>query len=368
MRSFTQILWSILRTIFTTALILAGLGAFGAVLANTIAQVVASLAGVLLIFVVIKFEKGFNWKFDFGILRTLLSYGFPLSIGTILGGILAQLYNSLMVIYASPDLTEGLVLIGNYGAATNFGVLVSFLTVPISTTMFPLFSKFKKNDPQLKSIYRLAVKYTVMITIPVVLVIILLAAPLSRVIYGIRYPFVAEYLSLFLLTYAWEGLGGITLGNAISGLGESGVSFRSSVLTFITGAVLVFILAPRYNIPGIIIAMIIAPRAGWIYQTIWAKKNMNMTVDWGSSAKIYATALAAFAISYLIINTLDLNGWVALLVGGFSYLIIYSIGLPLSGALRRSDISQISVMTESLGPIRPLINAVLGLLNSITRN
>jgi hypothetical protein len=95
---------------------------------------------------------------------------------------------------------------------------------------------------------------------------------------------------------------------------------------------------------------------------------MNMTVDWGSSAKIYATALAAFAISYLIINTLDLNGWVALLVGGFSYLLIYTIGLPLSGALRRSDISQISVMTESMGPIRPLINAVLGLLSSITRN
>ncbi len=360
-RSFTQIFWSLMRTVFTVALLLIGLGAFGAVLAYTASQIVAGLVGVLLVFLVIKFEGG-KTSLSWTVLRKFLSYGLPVSMGSLIGGVLSQLFNSLMVIYVATD------LIGNYGAATNFGVLVSFLTVPISTTLFPLFSKFKKNDVELKAIFRLAVKYTAMITIPVVLVIIALSAPLTRIIYGVDYPYVAEYLNLYILTFAWEGLGGISLGNAISGVGESKVSFRASVYTFITGTILVFALGPTYGIVGILITMIICPRAGWIYQITWAKKNMNLTVDWGSTVKIYLTAFAAFAATYLLVSVLSLKGWIALVAGGLTYLLIYAFGLPLSGAIKKSDLSQLGVLVEGLGPIGRIGRSLLSILGRFTKD
>ena len=245
-----------------------------------------------------------------------------------------------MVIYVATD------LIGNYGAATNFGTIVSFLTVPISTTLFPLFSKFKKNDPELKLIFRIAVKYTAMITLPVVLVMIALSGPLTKVIYGADYPYVAIYLNLYLLNFAWEGIGGLSLNNAINGVGESRVGLRAGIITLITGTILVFILGPTYGIIGILITSIICNRAGWLYQIIWAKRNMNLTVDWRSTTRIYLTAVAAFLTTYILVNILNLNDWTALIIGGLTYLIVYLPGLPLSGALKKIDLSRLDVMTE----------------------
>jgi len=360
LRSFTQILWSITRTAFTVGLLLIGMGAFGAVLAFTASQLVAGLLGVLLIFIFIKFEAG-KPSLSWAMMKEFLSYGIPVSISSLIGGILNQLYNSIMVIYVATD------LIGNYGAAVNFGVLVGFFTFPIATTLFPLFSKFKPGDPQLKSIFRMAVRYTAMITLPVVMVIIVISGPLTQLIYGADYPYVAVYLNLYILAYAFEGLGGLSLGNAIVGIGQSKISLRSSILTFILGASLVLLLGPTYGMVGILLTMIIAPRAGWLYQIIWARRNTELTVDWSSTARIYATSLLAAIIAYLLIYVPKLRGWPALLVGGLTYLVVYLFGLPLSGALKRSDVDQFEALVDELGPLGRIGGWIISLLGRFTR-
>ena len=361
-RGFSQVLWSVLRTILTVILILIGLGAFGAVLANTVSQIMTGFLGILLIFMATRFERGVSWKFDFGVLKTLLNYGFPMSLSTLLRGVLTQVFSSLMVIYASTE------LIGNYGAATNFGVLVSFFTIPITQTMFPLFSKFKRDDPQIKSIYYLVVKFTAMVILPVSFVIILLSDPLSRIIYGVQYPYVALYLSLYLLVFIGEGLGDWTLWSLISGLGESNVTFRSSILMFVSGTVLAILLAPGYQIVGILIAMNIAPKIGWLYHVFWVKKNLNISLEWGSMARLYLAALVAFAGAFLVLNYFNFSDWLSLFVGGFSYLILYVVVLAISGALRHDDISQIRIITESIKPLKPVVDFVLSLLSLLVRN
>ncbi len=361
LRSVTQIIFSVVRGVMSVFLVLIGLGAFGAMFSYTLSLVLTGLVGVLLVFAFVRFKSD-DGGVNFGTLKMLLSYGFPLSLGVILGGVLSQIYNSLIIFYASTD------MIGNYGAATNFGVLISFLTVPISTVLFPLFSKFRRDDPQLKSIFRAAVKYTSMMTLPVVLVIILLAAPLSRIIFTMDYPLVPLYLSLYILTFAFEGLGGLSLGSVISGVGESRVQLVSSVYTVVMGASLALLLIPRLQIVGLLITMIIAPRAGWLYQTLWARKNLGFTVDWGATARIYGTALVAFVASYLVVNVPPLEGWVALICGGFAYLFVYLVGLPLCGALRLDDCKLLGAIMDSFGPFAPIFRFALSLLAKLARD
>jgi O-antigen/teichoic acid export membrane protein len=361
--SLTQILWSVMRTLFSVVFLLVGLGAFGAVLGNTASQVVAGSVGTLLLFIFIKFERGSGRGFDWGMLRTFLGYGLPLSISALIGGVLSQIYNYAMVLYVATE------LIGNYGAASSFGVLLSFLMVPITTSLFPLYSKFKKDDPQLKLIFQMSVKYIAMLILPAVLAIIVIASPLSRLLYGANdYPYVPLYLSLFILTYAWEGLGHASLSNLISGVGESRALLNSSICTFFTGIIFVLILVPRYRMIGLLITMVLGGLGGWIYQILWAKKKLGITVDWRSMAKIYASAIAAFAGAYLIVNVPNLYGWSALILGGLTYLIIYLICLPLSGALRREDFAQLNKMSEILGPLHRMFEYILYLIGRLARD
>ncbi|MCX6648480.1 MAG: flippase [Candidatus Bathyarchaeota archaeon] len=361
LRSITQILYSALRGIFGIVLLIIGMGTFGAIFSYTLSMFLTAIVGMLLIFTYIKFNKE-DGAISLKTLKMLLSFGFPLSIGTIVGGVLSQVYNSLIIIYASTD------MIGNYGAAMNFGVLLTFITVPITIVLFPLFSKFKKDDPQLKILYRSSVKYTSIITLPVVLVIILLASPLSHVIYTTEYPLVPLYLSLYILSFAFEGLGGLSLINLISGIGESKVLFNSSLASFAAGIITALILIPKFQIVGLLITVLIAQRVGWLYQIIWARKNLTFTIDWASTIRIYATGLAAFIVSYSLINLLKLQEWVALVSGGATFLLIYLISLPLSGSLNRVDIEQLEAITGTMGPLKPLLKILIRILRIRIKN
>jgi stage V sporulation protein B len=360
LRSVTQIIYSVVRGVVGVALTLVGFGAFGAALSYTVALMLSAVAGVVLVFAFVRFGVGGEGA-SLASLRMLLGYGFPLSLGGIIGGVLSQIYNTLMILYASTD------AIGNYGAAANFGVLVTFFTVPIATVLFPLFSKFKRGDPQLEFLFRSAVKYTSMLTLPVVLVMIVLASPLSRVVFTREYPLVPLYLSLFILTFAFEGLGGISLSNLISGLGESRVLLVSSVCVFVVGAVLALVLVPSFQIVGLLVTMVVAPRAGWLYQTLWVRRNVGLSVDWGASLRVYVSGFAAFAVSYLVVNGFKLQGWVALVVGGFCFLVVYALGLPLSGALTRVDVGQLEAIAEGMGPLRGVLMVGIRLFERFMR-
>jgi O-antigen/teichoic acid export membrane protein len=337
------------------------LGAFGATLSYTSSLVLTGLVSVILIFLFIRFEPG-DGGFDFNILKMLIVYGFPLSVSNLLNGILSQVYSSMMILYATTD------MIGNYGAAVNFGVLVSFLTIPIATALFPLFSKFKRDDPQLKTIFQSATRYTAMLTLPIILVLVLLAGPVSRIIYSNEYSLVPLYLSIYIITYAFEGLGGSALTNLISAVGESRVVLVSTVFNCVVGTILALILVPSYGIIGMLITMLISPRASWLYQIFWAKKTLGYTIDWMGTFKIYAISIAAFAFSYVVLHGFSLMGWIAIVVSGFCYLLVYVPGLPLSGALRREDFSILDIMVGSFGPLAPIAKYFLSILSRLVRD
>jgi len=332
------------------------------VVAHTVSQVIAGLVGLLLLFVFIKFQNVSKESFSWDILKNFLAYGLPLSIGTLFHGVLAQIYQYIMVLYVTTD------LIGNYGAAVTFGTLVSLLTGPISTTLFPLYSKFKRGDPELKAIFQTAVKYTAMVTLPASLAIIAVAEPLARILFGVNdYPYVPLYLSVYILNYAWEGLGGISLGTLISGIGESKISLRSSILTFATGLILALILVPRFGMVGILVTIVLDSRGGWLHNTIWVKKNLGITVNWGSTARIYIVGFIAFAAAYIVTTHVGLQGWLALISGVSTYFIVYLIGLPVGGAIKRSDMRLIETTINAKGALAPIIHRVISLISKFVK-
>jgi len=358
-RSGVQILWSISRAVISVALVLIGWGSSGAVWGYSCAFLVAAGAGLLLLWVLVK--PGTSIKDPIKTLRLLLGFGIPFYLATLISGGLNQVYNSLMAVNVPTD------IIGNYGAAMNFGGLVSFLTLPIGTVLFPMFAKLRRDDPNLKMLFQSAVKYTSLLTTPVVACIVLLAEPLTGLIYGADYPYASLFLSLYVLIFAFEGLGGVSMSNLINGIGESGVIFRSSVITFIVGAPLALILIPRYQIIGLLVTMIVAPRFGWLYMVMWMRRALGFVVNWVGAARSYASSFLAFGVSYVLIHSLGLGGVAALVVGGVSFLATYFVVLPLSGALGDVDFQVLNGMTEGLDPMAPFIKKMLSLMRMLSR-
>ena len=133
--SLTVIIHSILKSLLAPVLVLLGYGAFGAVLGNTTPILITGILGITI--VVVAFLKDSSSRgsalSNLQASKILLSYGYPLFLSTLLFKGLNQFYNILIAMYVDPS------MIGNYKVATNFSVLITFLTMPIASVLFPLF-------------------------------------------------------------------------------------------------------------------------------------------------------------------------------------------------------------------------------------
>jgi len=361
LRSIIQIIWSISRGIFAVALVWLGYGKFGVIISYSLSYLLAGLLGILFVYLFIKFRNGSELVGFRGIFQLLLGFGLPIYAGSLLSSGLSQWYNSLMILNVPTD------LIGNYGAATNFGVLVSFLTMPIGTVLFPLFSRVDRNDPQLKLLFDSAVKYTTLLATPIVALLILMSSSLIQVIYGLNYPYAALYLSGYLLLFVFEGLGGTSLSYLILGIGETRVSFISMIVTFIVGVPLSFVLISRYQILGLIAASIIAPRFGWLFIIFWMKKNIGFTIDWSGSLKIYGLTIGVFIVSYFVLNFLNLDGWLKLVIGSVLFFALFFLGLPFTRILNKGALRELDKVVSVSGPVTPILRYLISVIRLLTK-
>ena len=84
-----------------------------------------------------------------------------------------------MAVYA------GASMMGNYYAAAYFSVLLTFISIPISTALFPAFSKLNaEKEPELvKTVFASSVKYTSMLLVPATMILITLSTPLINFLF-----------------------------------------------------------------------------------------------------------------------------------------------------------------------------------------
>jgi hypothetical protein len=77
--------------------------------------------------------------------------------------------------------------------------------------------------------------------------------------------------------------------------------------------------------------------------------------------------LGAFAVAYPVSNMLGLGGWFGLISGVAIYGLLYLVFSPLSGALRRGDIEDLSQVVDVAGPFARPIRVVLGVIGRLAR-
>ena len=375
LNSVTLIVQSIFKAVLVPGLVIMGLGVFGAIIGFTFAFLIAGITATLLLWLLYRklpqeimhphsleaSQSQGNKREARTNIKLLLKFGLPLSIGTIIATFQTQFYTILMGIYVSTD------LIGSYSLATTFVVLITFLATPVTTMLFPAFSKLdpKKDKESLKSVFQFSVKYAALFVVPMAVLVMALSEPAVATLFGNKYTSTPLFLSLLAIAYLFTAFGSLSTGNFINGQGKTSFNLKLSVITAAIGFPLSIILASQFGVTGIILTTLVAGLPSLMISLHWIKKHYALTIDWVSSAKIIFSSAIAGASSYTLQSQLTFSSLMNLLIGAAVFAAVLLPSILLTRTINQSDVKNLRAMITPLGPINRILNPALNIIEKL---
>ena len=376
LHSFTVICQALAKTAVAPVLVLLGYGIFGAVVGYTFSFIVGGTIGVTALYFFVyrpisKKRQRTGQRHTIETLKPMLGYGVPLSISTIIYGLLTQFYVFTMANFI-PNSVQGNSVIGNYNAALNFAVLLTFLTVPISTVLFPVFAKLNpQSDRELvKSVFAASVKYASILLIPATMMVMALSMPIVNTLFGEKYSYAPIFLALYVINALYAAAGSLSLNSFLSGLGETKMMMMQAFITAPIGLLLALVSIPLFQntlglagpVFGVILAINLATVPAITWGLHWINKRFGAKADFKSSAKILIASTFAAALSFLttmflhdplthLTTRTTFEALIQLAIGTAVFLAVYVSTAPLIGAVTQSDITTLRTLLAELGPI-----------------
>ncbi len=344
------------KAIVSTALVLLGFGIAGALVGYLAGYIVAAGVGTLVIFIMLhekqRTGESASFRRDLG---ALVQYSAPLYISSLLLTGFVPLYQSLMLAVFTTDAD-----IGNYKAAINLTTMIAVLSIPITTALLPAFSKLDSSAVQkTKAFFKLANKYTALLTAPVMLLVIIFSGEIVQVVYGARYESAPLFLATYSLLYFLVGIGFLIFTGFYIGLGDTRTFLAISLITFFTLAMLSPILASAYGVLGLIVAFLAASASGTLYALYVARTKFGIEFDTRSVIKIYLISIFSGIPSVALLRLSTLPVLFNLIGGALLYLFIYMTLIPLSGVIRHSELQSAAYILQKVKPLAPITKLLL---------
>ena len=361
--SITFVVQSIVKTSFMVALVAVGLGAFGAVLGNILSLLMAGLTGLLLVWLVYKnFPKTGEQNMEImENIKLMLRYGVPLSIGSIVHGLLLQFYTFTLAIYSTD------AMIGNYSIATTFVILITFFATPVATMLFPAFSKLnaEKDKDTLRSVFGFSVKYGSILVIPVATLVMALSRPAVFTLFGDKYEFTPLFLLMLSSAYLFVAFGSLSVNTLLTGQGKTRLVMKLGLLTAAIGFPLSYVLISQFGVIGLILTTLTAGLPTLIISRVWIWKHYNLTVSWVFSGKILFSSAVPAVLTYLVVSYTNFANWLQLIIGVCVFLPLFLVLVLFTKTVERSDLDNLRNMTASLGPLHKIFAFLMNLVEKI---
>ncbi|MGB9959788.1 MAG: flippase [Candidatus Bathyarchaeales archaeon] len=331
------------KAIISISLVLLGFSVTGAVIGYVAGYVIAAVVGISILFILIRKKEVKQSANSLSDLKILISYGAPLYISALLSGFIPT-YQNIMLAFFTTDAD-----IGNYKAATNFIALMSILTVPITTTLLPAFSKINSlTNQKIKEFYKIANKYTAMVIVPLAFLIIIFSREIVEIIYGSTYQSAPIFLAIYCLLYLSVGIGYIVLPSLYNGLGQTKTTLKMSLTTLLVLAVLSPILTKTYSVPGLIIAFITASTVGTIYGFYVARINFKIELTIKTQLKIYLNSAVSSIPAILVLSLASSPKILNVAIGGLLYLLTYLTLIPLTKTMTLQELRKTLRITQKI--------------------
>ena len=361
--SFLRNIESISRSIFSPILIYIGLNITGALIGTGIGFLISSLIGIIFLSKRLIFlNKNINYNDFKKILKNILYFGMPLYFSSLFQNIEIQLRRLLMAYNISN------IDIGNYSTAMNFSLLIGILLTPITSSIFPAFSKLKIEEERskLQNIFKISIKYTSLMVIPVSIILSILSKNIVLILYGNAYKKASFYLSMYLLSYLSTGIGRFIIPAFLNGQGETKRTLEIDIINLFISFALSAYLISKIGIPGVFIAITISQIISNIYGLNIIHKKYGISMSYISSLKVIITSLLSGLITIIVQRLVFLNNLILnTMIIGIVYLIALFITTPLTGTINLNDLNNIQNLTKEIIVIKPIIGVMLKLQKEI---
>ena len=363
--SYTAVISAIFY-VFAPILVYFGYGALGAMIGFTMSSVAGAIVPLIFLYFFIfrKLPKSKTKKWSIlKTLKPLLNFGFPLGFGNLISGIGGSLFSFIMASYVNN------AMIGNNKIASNFLLLLSLLSGPIMSVLFPAFSKVDPHTEKnlLKNVYASSVKYTVLFLVPVTLAIMVLSNPLVGTIYGNKWSDASLFIVLnadynLVALFGWR-----SMSQLLPAMGETKLLMKMNLLSLLISIPLGFALIPTLKIIGMIIGAQIASFPSLFIGLYLSWKRYGVKPDFHSSAKILVASLLATSSVYAFLVFFNASYWILLAVGAILFLAVYLVSAPLVGAINQIDVENLRKMFSSSGIIAKLLEIPLKIIERILK-
>jgi O-antigen/teichoic acid export membrane protein len=364
LNSIMLIIQSILKTILVIALVLLGLGALGAVTGFIVASVFGCLSGIILMWTVYKrIKKTENEKFHIKqTIKTMLKYSLPLSIGFMIGNFATVFYSYILAIFVTNNAP-----IGNYSVALNFMTLISFFATPITTMLFPAFSKLNatKDRQALKDVFQYSVKYSSLIVLPAAAMSIALANPAVQTLFADKYTQAPLFFGLLSLNYFTTAAGMLSVPSMINGQGYTNYGMKLSILTSVIGIPLSLLLIFKFGVIGLIATVMIAEMPSIFFGLRFIRNKFGITVDWISSLRITFSSAITALITYVFAIEVTSSPAIQLIVGFVSFIFIFIFIAIITQTIKKEDIANLKETVQGLGPLQKPLLIVLNFIEKV---
>lgn len=360
----TMIIQSVLNSSIAPVLVILGHGVLGAIVGYTASLILSGIVNVILfyrrVYTGLRISRSIGATNLVGATKGMLSYGLPLSICFLATGFFAQFCVSLMA-RTSSDVT-----IGNYQVASSLAMMLTFVATPLTTVLFPLFSKIgaRRDRESLRVVFRFSVKYSALIVVPTAAVIVTLARPLVSTLFGSVYADAPFMLVILTTSYLLAAFGGLSAGNLLKSH-YSGAYTRITLISVLLVLPLAVVLISYLGAVGLVITSAVLSIPSLSLALWYLDAHSGITLDWISSTKILAASALSATVTYFLVSQLDSEPWIQLVAGLGTFLLAYIVITPVIGAVDSFDIKFFREIRGELGPFSYIVGPLIAIMDSI---
>lgn len=135
---------------------------------------------------------------------------------------------------------------------------------------------------------------------PIAALMTVLCQEIVQIIYGSTFQSAPLLLAMYYLVYFLIGIGYLVLVSFYSGIGETKIALKMSVIIFLIIAILSPFLTEAYGAPGLIAAYLLANTTGTLYGTYTAPKKFQIEFGAHQIAKIYLISTVSISPPLLL--------------------------------------------------------------------
>jgi len=345
-------------------LVYLGLGVSGAVMGYVLSYAVAASIGLLLTFSSVRggdMPSRDASTFTDG-MSLMLGFGFPLFLGSLIGGLIGQLQGLLVAWFVSNE------EIGNYNVSLRFLSLVGLVTGSIGVTLFPAFSKFSYVDEPVKAreAFRGSVRYSTMMVTPFAALLAVLSGPIVYTLFTDQYPQAPVFSSLLMIPMLLVGMGFLSIDSFINSQGDTETNFKLglavNLLSLLHFPVLIWI----WGIRGLLVSGIVSGLTGNLLGLYVVRRKYGVRLDLPHMGKTLICSAVSAGLAYgaagLLPSSMHLLN---LFMGSAVFVAAYVVIAPFTGAVEELDIENLDRVIRELKIVYPLVRPLLILEETI---